>query len=153
MYDYQMDAQADFERLTESSLRLGFDQDGDGIACNDLPAKPTILDGTQRMRGDFVDDDAHNPTIEGTGYSNRYDVRLALLQFTPSGDDPSPCPELASSETLHELFSVDRFVRPYYAKPTDGTTLPPDDGGLRLSFTGMVWTVLEDPQVPVLLNV
>jgi hypothetical protein len=153
MYDYQVDAQADFERLPESSLRLEFAQDGDGTACNHLPSKPSVLDGTQRMRGDFADDDAPNPTVEGTGYSNRYEVRLTLLQFAPSGGHSSRCPELASSETLHELFSVDRFARPYYAKPTDGTIMPPDEGSQRLSFTGIVWTVVDDPQAPVLLNV
>lgn len=151
--EYQEDAQWGLENFhatigTEYVSKL--DEDGDGIACNHLPPRPAVLANAERMRADF-EPVMTAPTLSGAGDIHHFTVELAMLTYQSPAAMQSACPQLATGETLANMFHIDKSSHTFYVELTDGTVIPPESGE-RVTFSGLVWTVFEDPANPILLN-
>lgn len=160
-YDYQSDAQRDLDDVLENYPEIAevyaqLDEDGDGVACPDLPERPEILDGAVPMGG-HVEIKSEALAIDGCGVAACYEVHFAGTSLDPKasalGADAS-CPEL-----LTEVFFADQLdsktenARRYYLLPIDNEEFPPETGDSgTLTVNARAWTILDDPAHPVLVN-
>lgn len=159
-YDYQSDAQYDFDRVLEEYPSIvenyrNLDIDDDGIACQELPQRPQMLMGTERIRGNF-DDNSDFLSIDGAGYSAEYAVTIAGVSVDRKSNDASEsaeCPEVTGNEALKSLFALpDVLARQFYIESSNDQDIPPTDADGTFDVSALVWTVAGDPSAPILLN-
>lgn len=152
-YDYQSDAQADFDAAPEFSPNL--DQDGNGIACDELPGRPTLVEDAYRIRGQF-DDSFATVGIRGSTYGSWFHVEfagMALASQIGAAPNGVVCPDLVSAETIESLLALpDGSARQYYLLSATDNSLPPDGSEEVTELQARVFTVLGDPTNPVELN-
>jgi hypothetical protein len=172
-YDYQSDAQHDLDRMTGGSPSTTgtlsqLDLDGDGVACPDLPERPSVLADATRVVANFElsvfgESDPSNDSVEfqGLGYSARYNVRLAGVRLGGGANEAAQepvCADLVTHEDVARLFSLPesttsvRTARQLYLESTTTSPLPPDENGARYSVNALAWTVFDDPASPVMIN-
>jgi hypothetical protein len=159
-YDYQSDAQYDLDQVLENYPTIietfrPLDEDRDGVACPGLPARPEILEESQRARGHF-DPGFEYIGIEASGYSAWYEVKLAGVSLDERANDDAhdaECADLVSNEAIASLFALpDGVARQYYLESATSDPLPAGDDEGRFAVTATAWTVVDDPSAPVLIN-
>jgi hypothetical protein len=172
-YDYQSDAQHDLNQVLENypeiieSVRQ-LDVDGDGVACPDLPQRPSALEHATRVVGNFepsfvgdVEPRSDSVEFEGVGYSARYNVRLAGVSLGSGANEvarEAACADLVTYQDIARLLSLPestssvRTSRQFYLESATTTPLPPDENDGRYSVNALAWTVFDDPAAPVLIN-
>lgn len=152
-YDYQSDSQSDFDAAPQFSPNL--DQDGNGVACDELPDRPALIADAYRIRGQF--DNSFAPVgIRGSTYGSWFHVEFAGVALASQiGAVPNgvACPDLVSAQTIESLLtSLDGSARQYYLLSAGDSPLPPDGSDETTELQARVFTVLGDPANPVELN-
>lgn len=150
-FTFQDEAQATLDRTAESYPDLlpqwsaNLDPDGNGIACDQLPARPDVLIDTQSILGRFEDNE-DSFMVTGVGYSARYNLTLAGVAFT---DD---CPQLDEDLLSSLVQPPDKQATTFFISSTTAKPIPPDDKDGTYAVVGVAWFIAGDPSTPILAN-